>query len=341
MNGMKEGEKRPVLSICIPTWNRAKLLDESLDKLASQLLDIEKDDVELYISDNASIDDTPWVVQKHISQGMPINYNRNSENLGAARNFIHCIRWSKGQYVWLLGDDDFLKENALKRLIAILKGKEYGLLHFYTQGTKEEEPTIISDRKTFLCKISYWITFMSGNIFNRDIIKNVTHPEKYIPSHLLQVPYYLEAALCHNENVIIGTNHILLPPADSANNGGYNYFEVFVRYYLNIWKEKLMKYDMGERMYDYIRKDIYKKFIVGAIVRLLFLRENISLGEENKYGRKGWKIDGAWTILFRYYGNCFYFYYSPISYVFSLSVKKTCKLIKRLKKEFHEYHRAD
>lgn len=325
---MKNNQTKPVLSICIPTWNRAKLLDESLAKLALQLQDIDKDDVELYISDNASIDNTHQVVQKYINQGIPINYNRNPENLGAARNFIHCIRWSKGQYIWLLGDDDFLNRNALKRLISILKGKEYGLLHLYTQGTKEEEATVISDREVFLCKISYWITFMSGNIFNRDIIVNVDRPEKYILTHLLQVPYYLEAALCYRENVIVGTDLILLPPADSANNGGYNYFEVFVKYYLDIWKEKLAKYNVDNRIYNYIRKDIFTKFTIGGIIGLLLLRKNISLERESNYTRKGWKIDDAWRILFNYYGDTAYFYYIPIKSCIERLLRKTYKLIK-------------
>ena len=315
--------RTPLLSICIPTWNRGSFLKESLTKIGRQINNLGSEYIELIVSDNASTDKTSQVVKDFIAQGMPIKYNRNRENVGAGRNFLLCINKAKGKYIWLLGDDDFLKENALKQLIEILKGKDYGLLHLYTQGSKIEEATFISDRNIFLCKVSYWITFMSGNIFNRDIIEEVTQPEKYIPSDLLQVPYYLEAALCHSENVIIGINNILYPAADSTNNGGYNFFKVFVKYHLDIWHEKLTKYNIDMKVYDYIRKDLFIKHVVQFMVLLLLRRKRVS-SKASKYERNRFKIDGAWQILFHYYGDTFYFYYYPIVFL----LKKVCKLIK-------------
>ena len=64
--------KQPVLSICIPTWNRSSFLRISLDSLFGQLNDIEKEDVEIFISDNCSSDATPNIIEEFIDKGMPI-----------------------------------------------------------------------------------------------------------------------------------------------------------------------------------------------------------------------------------------------------------------------------
>lgn len=319
-------KNKPVLSICIPTWNRAKFLDDSLTKISRQLIDIDKEDIEFIVSDNASDDDTPQIVKKHIEQDEPIIYNRNKENIGAARNFIKCMQLSTGKYIWLLGDDDFLRKGALKLLIDTLKKQEYGLLHLYVQGTKTNMPTVYNNKKDFLCKVGYWITFMSGNIFNRDIIKNVNNPEQYIPSHLLQVPFYLEAACSYEKNVMIDFNLILYPAADSKNNGGYNFFEVFVKYYLEIWKERLTKFDLMN-IYEDIKKNIYTKFTMAKVVELLILRRNIHYDKNQKFGRKGYDISNAWKILFHYYGNNLYFYIATIKYPITIIFRKIKKLM--------------
>lgn len=309
---MELKEHKPTLSICIPTWNRSKFLNESLKRLSVQISEIDAADVEIFISDNASTDSTQQIVEKYINDGVPISYQKNAENVGAARNFIQCILWSKGQYIWLLGDDDFLKDNALKIIINILKNQNYGLLHLYSFGNKDRSPVVIEDKKDFIRSVSYYITFMSGNIFNRDIVQEIKNPEQYIPTHLLQVPYYIEALCKHQYNVLVGSNLILLPPADGANNGGYNFFEVFVQHYLDMWKKGLLKYNI-KGYYDFLRKDIFIHFLCAGIFRLLIQRKNRSKIYTGN-NRKGWQTQGGWKILFHYYGDTTYFYYSFFTY---------------------------
>ena len=51
-------DKQPLLSICIPTWNRSKILSMSLDCFRKQLSSIDLSEIELFVSDNCSDDDT-------------------------------------------------------------------------------------------------------------------------------------------------------------------------------------------------------------------------------------------------------------------------------------------
>ena len=120
---------QPLLSICIPTWNRAKYLKLSLDSFMEQIKDINLLELELYVSDNCSDDNTQTIVQDYINKGLPITYNRNSENIGAARNFQKCMKWSSGKYILLLGDDDSLNPGSVKLILDKIRDKDYGLIY--------------------------------------------------------------------------------------------------------------------------------------------------------------------------------------------------------------------
>ena len=80
---------RPLLTIAIPNFNRAGYLKELLSLLAAQLRNEPR--VELIISDNASPDETPAVVQDFVARGLRVRYTRNVQNIGSDANFLQCF----------------------------------------------------------------------------------------------------------------------------------------------------------------------------------------------------------------------------------------------------------
>jgi len=108
------------LSVAIPTYNGAKYIREALDSIIFQLDDIDEG-IEIVISDNASTDQTPQIIKEYQNKYFFIKYFRNDKNLGADRNFDLAIRRSKGEYVWLFGDDDKLESGAIKKVLEVLK----------------------------------------------------------------------------------------------------------------------------------------------------------------------------------------------------------------------------
>lgn len=112
----------PLLSICVPTYNRAYRLRVMLEAVLPQVAE-HADKVELWVSDNASPDDTPRVVEEARRLG-PFNYSRNESNLGAIANIIRLTgELARGEFVWLLGDDDLLLPGALGRVLERLEAK--------------------------------------------------------------------------------------------------------------------------------------------------------------------------------------------------------------------------
>jgi glycosyltransferase involved in cell wall biosynthesis len=70
---------KPLLSICIPTYNRAEYLDKSIASIIRQK-EFHRGDVELVIADNASDDNTEEVVKKYQEKYENIVYFKNNEN---------------------------------------------------------------------------------------------------------------------------------------------------------------------------------------------------------------------------------------------------------------------
>jgi abequosyltransferase len=102
------------LSICIPTYNRADKLPGLLDSIAAQ--DGHGLELEVAISDNASTDDTPAVVERYRAAGMAITYHRQAENRGFDRNLLQSVAIASGTFCWLFGSDDLLEPGALAAL---------------------------------------------------------------------------------------------------------------------------------------------------------------------------------------------------------------------------------
>src|SRR6185503_407006 len=112
-----------LLSVCIPTRNRARYLRELLTAFASQIEQgkFGPADLAFYISDNAAEDETPEVIRA-FKQKVPWTVDsRNPSNIGGDENIGKVRRQGQGQYIWVLGDDEILCDNSLGKLLAALR----------------------------------------------------------------------------------------------------------------------------------------------------------------------------------------------------------------------------
>lgn len=128
------------LSICIPTFNRATVLKHCLDSIVASLKDHEW--LEICISDNASIDDTVEVIKRYQDK-LPITFSSNNENIGLARNVLEVTQLARGDFIWLVGDDDYLMPDALDRLYEIMHDPSHKDIKFFynnafTVGSMDE-----------------------------------------------------------------------------------------------------------------------------------------------------------------------------------------------------------
>ena len=122
----------PLLSICIPTYNRAEILDKSLESITKQDIFQKTDEVEIIVSDNCSQDNTHNIVHKYIEKfGNKIKYFRNQENIGD-KNFPLAISRGNGDFLKLCNDTLLFVPNALQDMLDVIKKnlKEKPVLFF-------------------------------------------------------------------------------------------------------------------------------------------------------------------------------------------------------------------
>ncbi len=120
----------PLLSICIPTYNRANYLAESLAAIVVQFQNHPEllTEVEVIISDNASTDTTALVAQKYRAEYPNITYFCNDKNLGSDENYISAVGHSNGEYGWLIGDDDYIVGGGIKFVVDYLRHNQVSVL---------------------------------------------------------------------------------------------------------------------------------------------------------------------------------------------------------------------
>lgn len=108
----------PILSICIPTYNRCadlKLLLDSLVLCGEDM--VNSGMIEVVISDNASSDNTDIMVQAYTEKIPSLRYLRNALNIGFAGNLNQVVNLGSANYCWLMGSDEKILPSAIKYIV--------------------------------------------------------------------------------------------------------------------------------------------------------------------------------------------------------------------------------
>lgn len=115
--GYMELSVRPLVNICIPTYNHAQVIGDALRSAMTQSYD----NLEILVLDNHSEDDTEQAVAKISAADPRVHYLRQPENVGIARNFSACVSLAHGQYVKLLCADDVLEPGCIEAMVRVME----------------------------------------------------------------------------------------------------------------------------------------------------------------------------------------------------------------------------
>jgi len=188
-----------LLTIAIPTFNRANYLRGLLDSLFDQL--VAETRVELIVSDNASPDETQSVVEGFMERGLAIRYIRNETNIGPDSNFQQCFEQAKGTYVWVFGDDDIIPSGGIAKILSYLSSDDYGVVYvspyeFIHDHVAERikdrfnrSDEILGSGLDMVRRAGAMLTFISAIIVNKDrYLRTVHQPlSSYVGTNLIQL----------------------------------------------------------------------------------------------------------------------------------------------------------
>ena len=104
-----------LISICIPTYNRANYLDICLQSI----LHYKGDNIEVLIQDNDSPDNTSEIVKKY--DDPRFQYEKNDTNIGPIKSIWKLFNKARGEYVFCLTDDDYFLPGAIQKLVDFIE----------------------------------------------------------------------------------------------------------------------------------------------------------------------------------------------------------------------------
>jgi glycosyltransferase involved in cell wall biosynthesis len=118
------GEDPPLVSVVVLTYNRARLLPETVHAILAQSYR----NLELIIVDNLSSDSTPDYVAGLTDSRVRCYRNPNHGVLAVNRNF--GIRQARGKYIAFCDDDDVWLPTKLERQVSVLENSSRVALCF-------------------------------------------------------------------------------------------------------------------------------------------------------------------------------------------------------------------
>lgn len=119
-----------LLSICIPTYNRAPYTKELLIELINQINQNKfEHNIEICISDNGSTDNTFTEIEPIIKNVNYIKYYQLDSNKGADYNFYNVANMASNKYIWWFCSDDLPENDCLKNLMLFLQDKNPNILY--------------------------------------------------------------------------------------------------------------------------------------------------------------------------------------------------------------------
>ncbi|AEE16252.1 glycosyltransferase family 2 protein [Treponema brennaborense] len=247
---------KPLLSICIPTYNRVEYLKKSLDSIINST-GFNEFEVEIVVSDNASTDGTREVVLGYSTRHSNIKYFRNEENI-RDKNFPMVISEATGLFRKLCNDTllfekdtvrrilDIIKENYLEKPVIFFNNKNYGYIKVFSL-------------EDFLNKVSFNITWIGGLGVWDDFCSNIFNDFEGCNQSLWQVPFVLNY-VDQKKNCLIVNEHFCTIQTIEKKDISYGLYKVFYENYLGFIKAYVSKGLVSQSCLDFLEEDLLFNF---------------------------------------------------------------------------------
>jgi Glycosyl transferase family 2 len=168
-----DSKRPPLVSIGIPTYNRAALLKRAIESALNQ----DYVNIEVIVSDNASTDDTESICRSYSEKDARLKYIRQSSNRGPVANFAEVLKNASGQFFMWLGDDDWIDLTYVSTCVQQLMSDPTmalvsGAPQYYRNGQKTHEGKIFS-----LLQDKWWqrVIVYYNNVTDNGMFYGVMH----------------------------------------------------------------------------------------------------------------------------------------------------------------------
>lgn len=118
-------KKKPLVSICLLSYNRPETIGRALEGIVSQSYK----NIEILVSDNASPDpEVDRIIRSYAARDERITYIRHPTNEGPYRHAAVFEHWRKGEYSLATCDDDYLHPTFIEKMLELHESGDYALV---------------------------------------------------------------------------------------------------------------------------------------------------------------------------------------------------------------------
>lgn len=257
---------QPLLSICIPTFNRGDLLRNTLESIAAQAEFLNSNLVEIVISDNGSTDETERIATDFANEHPgKVTYTRRSDS-NSSLNFHHALSTGRGHFLKLHNDNLMIKQGALQQILKVIQTTfDTRPLIFMPNGNGPGASAnnglieLCDDLNQFVSKVSFFSTWIGAFGLWREDLPEATD---FLDNYQTSLP---------QTNVLFklitkGRPAVLLYDAYFQNQanvrGRYNLTRIFGKNYLGILKSYLSSGHLDPAVYENEKKEVLLKHIL-------------------------------------------------------------------------------
>ncbi|TNJ46532.1 glycosyltransferase [Tamlana fucoidanivorans] len=230
------------LSILIPMYNAEKYIGNCITSLINQ--DVPKDDYEILVLDDGSVDDSVKIVQEfiHVNDNIHL-YTQSNKGLYATRNKL--LRLAKGIYIYNIDADDYIVYNSLSLLLD--RAFEYNAdivgfnslktrqLDLFKSNSEKETEIMIYKGIDFLSKTKHFNITVWWYFVRKDFIyENSIYFEEDNPFE--DGPFSLRAMFYAKKIIYlpIDVHRYVQVPSSIMNNNSQNHSRRIIDDYINV-----------------------------------------------------------------------------------------------------------
>lgn len=255
---------KPLLSICIPTYNRAEYLKKSISSIICQDEFINKQ-VEIVIADNASVDNTRDVAIQYVEQYDNVFYFRNEKNIGND-NFPYVLSKGNGILRRLCNDTLCFKAGALKYICDIIKEYKQTKPFICWLGAKGRSDVETLSFRDGVKAASYWITAIACFSIWDDECSDIEADTYGAELRLWQVRKTLELS-SEKDGMVLVNQELTSTQTVYGKNISYGLYHVFYENYFTLLKSYFDSGKLMEEDKDYLERDLLLNFFADWCVK--------------------------------------------------------------------------
>lgn len=247
--------KQPILSICIPTYNRPDALKQCLYSIFCNSF-YDEDLVEVVVSDNDTPNDLVDNVIKKYKGKKNFIYNKNKTNIGGEANFIKVLKLAHGKLLKLNNDYSIFTEAGLNYLLnACIDFMDTKPMLFFNNLGGNCSYIKFNSLDDIIYHENWTMTWIGCYGFWKEDFDNLPNKDRAQKLMFQQIDWFLRIFENKDYGVICEACFTTRFKFNEK-QGGYDFINVHTTNFFYMFREVVRDRRLSKKTYNRLKKDV-------------------------------------------------------------------------------------